>query len=148
MEVWLPFMMCRIYCILRTLLSGWSFLFMIIHKLWSHCSHCKHDLHNYRVDEWPTPSSREMITIADHDNNIYIEWHNNSINGNREKYQSLLLKEIGSGPGPSSLPSMFLFLTWSISNPVPIPLSWPTITKQIQDPCHFHAYRPLSFLQL
>jgi len=32
---------CRT-CILRTLLSCWSFLFS---KLWSHCSYCKHDLH-------------------------------------------------------------------------------------------------------
>jgi len=37
--------------------------------------------------------------------NIYIH---NTINGNRKKHQSLLLRRIGSGPGPSSPPSCFL----------------------------------------
>ena len=36
-----------------------------------------------------------MMIIIDHDN-IYIEYHN----GIRKKHQSLLLREIGSGPGP------------------------------------------------
>jgi len=58
-------------------------------------------------DEWPAPFSLEMMIIINHDNNICIEWHNN-INGNRKKHQSLLLREIGSCPGPSSPPSCFL----------------------------------------
>ena len=38
---------------------------------------------------------------------LCIAWHN-IINGNRKKHQSLLLRGIGSGPGPSSPPSCFL----------------------------------------
>jgi len=52
-------------------------------------------------DEYPTPFSSEMMMIViDHDTNI--------INGNRKKHQSLLLRGIGSGSGPSSPPSCFL----------------------------------------
>ena len=32
-------------------------------------------------DEWSAPFSHEMMIAIDHDNNLYIEWHN--INGNR-----------------------------------------------------------------
>jgi len=62
-------------------------------------------------DEYPAPFSREMTMIViDHDTNIYnyIEHTCNIINGNRKKHQSLLLRGIGSGPGPSSPPSCFL----------------------------------------
>ena len=46
-------------------------------------------------DEYPAPFSTEMTMIViDHNNNIYIEWHNIS-NGNRKKHQSLLLRGIG-----------------------------------------------------
>jgi len=38
---------------------------------------------------------------------ICIERHN-VINGNRKKHQSMLLRGIGSGPGPSSPPLCFL----------------------------------------
>jgi len=43
-------------------------------KLWSDCSHCKHDLQLF--DEWPVLSSHEMMIIVNHDtecDNIYIE---------------------------------------------------------------------------
>ena len=65
-------------------------------------------------DEYPTPFSPEMVMIViDHYTNIYsyIYIVNDIIiiiNGNRKKHQSLLLKGIGSGPGPSSPPSCFL----------------------------------------
>ena len=58
-EVWLPFMMCRI-CNLRTLLSGWSFLFMIQANCGSsHCSHCKHHIYTWLSWRWipPPPST-------------------------------------------------------------------------------------------
>ena len=42
-------------------------------KLWSHYSHCKHDLHDYIVelfDEYPAPFSPEMTMIViDYDTN-------------------------------------------------------------------------------
>jgi len=56
-------------------------------------------------DEYPAPFSPEMAMIViDHNTNVYI----NIINGNRKKHQSLLLRGIGSSPGPSSPPSCFL----------------------------------------
>jgi len=59
-------------------------------------------------DEYPVPFSPEMtMTVIDHDTNIYIKWHH-IINGNRKEHQSLLLRGIGSGPGPSSPPSCIL----------------------------------------
>ena len=50
-------------------------------KLWSHCSHCKHNLHGYHGALWrmARPSSHEMTIIIDHDNNIYIDWHNGNV---------------------------------------------------------------------
>jgi len=58
-------------------------------------------------DEYPAPFSPEMAMIViDHNTNVYI----NIINGNRKKHQSLLLRGIGSSPGPSSPP--FCFLSW------------------------------------
>ena len=97
-------------CILRTSLSGWSFRFMIC-KLWSHCSHYKHDLHDYCGALWwvPRPLFPWGDKVIDHDTNIYIEWHN-IIHGNRKERQSLLLRGIGSGPGPS--PPPFCFISW------------------------------------
>jgi len=51
-------------------------------------------------DEYLAPFSPEMMMIViDHDS---------IINGNRKKHQSLLLRGIGSSPGPSSPPSCFL----------------------------------------
>ena len=95
-------------CRTCTLLSGWSFLLMIC-KLWSHCSYCKHNLHNYCGALWwmPYPLLPEMTIIIYHNMDIYIEWHN-IINGNRKKHQSLLLRGIFPGPSPSSPPSCFL----------------------------------------
>jgi len=45
-------------------------------KFGSHCSHCKHGLHDYygALDEYLPPLSPEMTMIViDHDPNIYIE---------------------------------------------------------------------------
>ena len=55
-------------------------------------------------DECLTPSSPEIMIIIGHDTNIYIERYNL----NRKKHQSLLLRGIGSGSGPSSPPPSFL----------------------------------------
>jgi len=56
-------------------------------------------------DEYPTPFSPEIAMIViDYDTNVYI----NIIHENRKKHQSLLLRGVGSGPGPSSPPSCFL----------------------------------------
>ena len=106
---------------------------------------CPGDSGTVGAYEYSAPFSPEMTMIViDRDTNIYIEWHNiNIINGNRKK-QSLLLKGIGSGPGPSSPPLIFLpFLTWWLKTPILVypGLSWPTITRQDSRP-HFHAYRP------
>ena len=99
MEAWLPFMTCRI-CILRTLLSGWSSLswyMQIVEPLQS-------------LQEWPTwPSWSSLMNTpppSPWDDNLY--WMTNIINGNSKKHQSLLLRGVGSGPGPSSPPSCFL----------------------------------------
>ena len=102
-------------------------------KLWSHCSHYKHDLHDYRGVLWWV--LRPLFTwgdkVIDHDTNIYIE----IIHGNRKERQSLLFRGIGSGPGPSSPPSCFLFLAWWLKPNTHTPgLSWPTIVRQIHDP--------------
>jgi len=56
------------------------------------------------------PSSHQTMVTIDHDNHIYIQRHNN--NGNRKKHQSLLLREISSGPGPSS--PLSCFLSWHV----------------------------------
>ena len=59
-------------------------------------------------DEYPAPFSPEMTMIVIvHDTNIYIEWHSIT-NGSRKKHQSLLLRGIGSSPGPLSPPSCSL----------------------------------------
>ena len=93
-KAWLPFMLCRKtyrICILRTSLSGWSFLFMIYVNCgalwWVLCP----------LFPWGDK-------VIDHDTNSYID----IIHGNRKERQSLLLRAIGSGPGPSSPPSCFL----------------------------------------
>ena len=110
-EAWLPFMTCRKtyrICILRTSLSGWSFLFMI--HVYVNCGAIaviyKHDLHDYRGALWWVlrPRFPWGDKVIDHDTNIYIE----IIHGNRKEHQSLLLRGIGSGPGASSPPSCFL----------------------------------------
>ena len=110
-EAWIPFMTCWI-CILRL-----KFSVQDICKLWSHCSHCKHDLHE--CHEYSTSFSPEMtMIIIDHDTNIYIEWHNKYYQW-KQKHQSLLLRGIGSGPGPSSPPLILLpFLTWWLRSPI------------------------------
>ena len=133
MEVWLPFMACRI-CILRTLLSGWSFLFMIYEPL-------------QYLQAWPTWLSwipHPLLPWGDDDSHWswcqYIIERHNIINGNRMKHQSLLLRGIGSGPGPLSPPSSFLGMVINKPNTCTLGLSWPTITKT-DSRHHFHAYR-------
>ena len=111
-EAWLPFMMCRI-CILRTLLARLKFSVHDMCKLWSHCSHCKCELHDYHGALRWIP--RPLLPWDDDDRHwsrhqhLYIEWHD-VLNANRKKHRSLLLRGIGSGPGPSSPP--FCFLSW------------------------------------
>jgi len=136
-------MMCWI-CILKTLMSGWSFLFEIcICKLWSHCSQCKHDLHVCR--ECSAPFSPEMtMIVTDRDTNICIEWHNRYYQW-KQKHQSLLLRGIGSGPGLSSPPLILLpFLTWWLGSPILVPgvkLAYHYLHVD-RFKTHFHAYRP------
>ena len=79
--------------ILRTLLSRLKFSVHDICKLWSHCSHYKHDLHDYCGALWWVlrPLFPWGDKVIDHDTNIYIEWHN-IIHGNRKERQSLLLR--------------------------------------------------------
>ena len=122
-------------CILRILLSGWSFLFM----MYANCeaiaviASTTYMTIAELFDEYPTPFSSEMMMIViDHDTNIYIEWHN-IINGNGKKHQSLW-RGICPGPRPSSPPSCFL--SWHGDYKTQYPYhgsSWPTITRKIQD---------------
>jgi len=111
-EARFPFMTCRI-CILRTLLSGWSFVF----KIYANCgaiaviASMTYMTVMELFDEYPAPFSPEvMMIVIEHDPNI---WHN-IINENRKKHQSTLLRGIGPGPGPS-------FLTWWLRNPIRVP---------------------------
>ena len=137
-EALLPFMTCRKtyrLCIVRTSLSDWSFLFMIYVNCGAIAviTSTTYTTIAQLFDEYsaPFPWADKVI---DHDTNIYIEWHN-IIHGNRKECQSLLLRGIGSGPGPSSPPSCFLFLAWWLKPNTHTPgLSWPTITRQIHDP--------------
>ena len=98
------FMMYRKW-ILRTLLSGWSFLFMV---------YANHGAIAFIAGMTLT---HPLLSRDDDDN--HWSWH-----------QHLLNDIILSGPGPS-LHRLVPFLTWWLSNPVP--LIWPTITRQIQD---------------
>ena len=120
LPLWLPFMTYRI-CILRALLSGWSFLFMIyICKLWSHCSHCKHGL--YVCREYHAPFSPEMtVIVIDHDTNIYIEWHNKYYQWKQKEAPKLAVE--GNRFWSRSIITTILlpFLTWWLRNPIPIP---------------------------
>ena len=68
-EAWLPFMTCR-ECIHdvqnmypQNITVRLKFSVHDICKLWSHCSHYKHDLHDYRelFDEYSAPFSPEVI---------------------------------------------------------------------------------------
>ena len=69
-EAWLPFMTC----ILRTLLSGWSFLFMIYANCGAIAVIASTTYHAELFDEYPTPFSPKMMMIAiDHNTNIYID---------------------------------------------------------------------------
>ena len=143
-EAWLPFMTCR-KCIHdvenmypQNITVRLKFSVHDICKLWSHYSHYKHDLHDYREALWWVlhPLFPWGDKVIDHDTSIYIEWHN-IIHGNRKKRQSLLFREIGSGPGPSS-PSCFFSLAWWLKPNTHTPgLSWSTIIRQIHDtfPC-------------
>ena len=106
MEAWLPFIVCRIIMYPLNITLWLKFSVHDICKFWSHCSHSKHDLHDYHGLFDECPSSHEMMVTIDRDNHIYIQRHNN--NGNTKKHQSLLLREISSGPGPSSPLSCFL----------------------------------------
>ena len=96
---------------------GWCFLFMLrVCKLWSHCSHCKHDLHDYHGALWWIPCP--LLPWDDDDSHWSRHQHyilNDIIDGNRKKHQSLLLKGIGSGPGPSSPPRGIIFVNFVIN---------------------------------
>jgi len=73
----------------------------------------------YIYPEYSAPFSPEMTMIViDRDTNIYIEWDNKYFQW-KQKHQSLLLREIGSGPGPSSPPPLDLasFLDMVIKKP-------------------------------
>jgi len=102
-EAWLSFMTCIIR-ILRTLLSQAEVSVHYVYRLWSPCRHWKHDLYDCHGALWWIP--RPLLPWDD-DDNIYIEWYN-IFSWNRKKHQSLLLRWIGSDPGPSSPPSCFL----------------------------------------
>ena len=120
-EAWLPFMTCRI-CILRTLLSGWSFCswyVQIVERLQS--LQAQPTWLTWSSDEYPTPFSPEMtMVVIDNDTNIYIEWHN-IINESRKKHQNLLLR--GNKFWSRSIITTILlpFLTWWLRNPTPVP---------------------------
>ena len=100
-------------CILRASLSVWSFLFMII--LYANCgailaiTSTTYMTTVELFDEYSAPFSPEVIRSLIRKTNIYIEWHN-IIHGNRKECQSLLLRGISSGPGPSS--PLTCFLSW------------------------------------
>jgi len=131
-EAWLPFTTCRkinvsmMYgiCILRTSLSGWSFVFMI----YANCGAIAvipsmTYIHDYRGALWWVlhPLSPEVIrslimTPTSILNDIILS------NGNRKECQSLLLRGIGSGPGPSSPPyHLASFLGMVIKTQYPYP---------------------------
>jgi len=73
-EAWLPFMMCSI-CILRTLLSGLSFLF----RIYANCgaivgiASMTYMTIVELFAEHPTPFSREVTIVINHDTYIYSE---------------------------------------------------------------------------
>ena len=158
-------------CILRTfnthVLSGWGFLFVGYYaKSWSHCSYWKHGLHDYRGALWwytPPPSPEAVADVGGGGGKCNPLWwlvmyfcvHNctNPSNGyaavacsNNNQAQLhtrisipywspdvwlglQLLRDI-----QFRLPAILNYSLMSLA-------SWPTITRQIQDP-FFHAYRP------
>ena len=139
-EAWLPFMTCRI-CILRTFLPGWSFLFMIHADCGAIAVIASTTYMTSTVvelfDEYPAPFSPEMVpltlimtpTSILNDIILSVKTEKLAVEGNRFWSRSIVAT------------ILFLFLTWWLSNSVPVPFSRHTITKQIQDPI-FNTYRP------
>ena len=109
-EVWLPFMMCRT-CILKTLTCQadvfCSWYMQIVEPLQSLQARPTWLSWSSLINALPPSPLRWWWLSLIITPTLYIEWHI-IINGNRKKHQSLLLKGLGSGPGPSSPPSCFL----------------------------------------
>ena len=55
MEAWIPFMTCRIIMHPQNVTVRQKFSVHNVCKLWSHCSHCNHILHDYRGALWWMP---------------------------------------------------------------------------------------------
>jgi len=102
-------------------------------KLWSHCSHCKHDL--YDSCEYPAPFSPEMMMIViDHDTNVYI------LNDIANKYLQRKQKE---APKLAVEGNRFWFrsiiTTTDHASFLDMVIKKPNTCTQIQDPISMHT---------
>ena len=91
-RAWLPFLTCWI-CILRTLLSGLSFLF----RIYANCGVIAviASTTYMTVMNTPPPSPlrwQSWMIIVDHNTNIYIEWHNKYYQWKQKEAPKLAVK--------------------------------------------------------